>query len=227
MSRGILYMLWGSDPKYERALERSRASLAKYHPELPIEIERIEEPDPYQGLRHKPTMADRSPFDETLFLDTDTVVLGRLDFAFEKAQRFGIACSINECPWARRYAGLTGDIIEYNTGVLFFTRAARPVFETWKRLTPQLDASSQVVSDGQHLGTMPFADQCAFTAALEEEHFNPFVLPLNWNYRPQWQRSFFGPIRIWHAFDDPPQFYSDAARYYETPGAIIQYVELK
>jgi hypothetical protein len=47
-------------------------------------------------------MAAMTPFEETLFLDADTVPLGRLDFGFEQAQRFGLACCICEVPWARR-----------------------------------------------------------------------------------------------------------------------------
>ncbi len=47
-------------------------------------------------LNQKATMFDLSPFDETLFLDLDTVVLGRLDFGFQKAQQFGLAIAICE-----------------------------------------------------------------------------------------------------------------------------------
>ena len=39
---------------------------------------------------------------------------------------------------------------------------------------------------------MPYADQGSFAAALEEAKFSPFVLPLNWNFRANWQLSFFG-----------------------------------
>jgi hypothetical protein len=65
-------------------------------------------------------MMELSPFEETLYLDADTVVLDRLDFGFEQAARFGVACCICECPWARRYRGLPNDDgVEYSTGVLF------------------------------------------------------------------------------------------------------------
>src|SRR5262249_10934835 len=78
---------------------------------------------------------ESSPFDETLFLDADTVVLDRLDFGFDQAQRFGLACSICECPWSRRYRGLPKDDgVEYNTGVLFFTRSVQALFSRWTRL---------------------------------------------------------------------------------------------
>src|SRR5689334_23623876 len=131
--RGVLYMVWGSDDKIERALERSTKSLNAIHPELPIEIVRLNAMDPIKGLLEKARMFERSPFRQTLFLDADTVVLDRLDFGFRKAQQFGLACCICECPWARRYGGVQGETIEYNTGVLFFSRKAKPVFERWAR----------------------------------------------------------------------------------------------
>ena len=53
--------------------------------------------------------------------------------------------------------------------------------------------------------------------------FNPFVLPLNWNFRPIWHRSFFGPIKIWHDYSDPPLFFDELSEYYQKSDAIIQY----
>lgn len=225
--RGVVYMIWGDDPKYQRALDRSRQSLAAFHPELPVEIVRPATTDPIEGLREKARLFSLTPFAETLFLDVDTVVFDRLDFGFEKAQRFGLACCICECPWARRYArSIKGDVVEYNTGVLFFTERCAGLFSAWERLAGELDASMLVIEDGKLKGEMPFVDQCAFAAAVERSGANPFVLPLNWNFRPAWQKSFFGPIRIWHAFDDPPPIYSQMAQYYRRDDAVIQYAGL-
>jgi len=36
---------------------------------------------------------------------------------------------------------------------------------------------------------------------VEESKFVPFVLPLNWNWRPPLQPLFFGPIKIYHMYD--------------------------
>lgn len=225
--RGVVYMVWGDDPKIRSALERSKASLARVHPELPIEVIEIAARDPYEGLRAKSTIYERSPFRETLLLDVDTVVFGRLDYAFEKAWRYGLACCINECPWARRYGGLSGDIIEYNTGVLFFNVLAAPIFEAWRAIDPDLDASALIVSDAKVQGKLPYSDQASFAAAIERADVCPFALPLNWNFRPQWHRSFFGSIRIWHDYAEPPALYQDLARYYAADDAVIQYVELR
>jgi len=124
--RGVLYVVWGN--KIEPILQRSIVSLKATHPELPVEIVRTSgaENEP-RSLLEKSRMFELSPFEETLYLDADTIILERLDFAFEKAREFSIACCICEAPWARRYAGLSnrGDMIEYNTGVLFFTERAK------------------------------------------------------------------------------------------------------
>src|SRR5215510_12645047 len=139
--RGVIYIVWGRSDKTERALERSRNSINAIHPELPVEVCRLDADDPFKGLLQKSRMFELSPFRETLYLDADTVVLSRLDFAFLKAQEFGLACCICECPWACRYGGIEGEMIEYNTGVLFFIKRATQVFERWSQLAPELDSS--------------------------------------------------------------------------------------
>ncbi len=225
--RGVIYMVWGNDDRTSRALERSRQSVRALHPELPIEVIRTDADDPARGLLTKASMFRHSPFQETLYLDADTVVLGRLDFGFRKARDFGIACAICECPWARRYGGIDGETVEYNTGVLFFTQKARPIFEAWEDLAPQLDSSHLYInSQGQRI-RMPYNDQCAFAAAIEATGTSPFVLPLNWNFRPHWQLSFFGPVIIWHDYRDVPPFFAEASKYYSQPNAIIQYHQAK
>lgn len=223
--RGVLYIVWGDVGR--KLLRRSLESLRVFHPNLPVHIHALpDDLDSIGGLLEKSRMLDLSPFETTLFLDADTVVLGALDFGFDRAERQGLACAICECPWARRYAGLSGegDLIEYNTGVLFFTGAARPVFDRWKALAPTLDSTSyNIVPGHQGVSRMPFNDQAAFAKAVDELGFQPAVLPQNWNFRPRWQNSFFGPIRIWHDYMDVPQSIIDATAYYrDNPGAVYQ-----
>lgn len=225
--RGVLYMVWGE--AIETLLQRSIASVKQHHPELPIEVARLEGAgDDPKLLLQKARMADRTPFAETLFLDADTVVLDRLDFGFASAQRYGLACCICESPWARRYRGLAGagEIIEYNTGVLFFTAGAKPVFDRWPRLAAEIDSASLFAKDGKPV-VMPANDQASFAAAVERTGFSPFVLPMNWNFRYEFQKSFFGPIKIWHSYYDVPEIMTQLGDYYRKPDSVIQYVEMK
>jgi alpha-N-acetylglucosamine transferase len=225
MSRGVIYIVWGE--RAEDALHRSVAWLKKVHPELTHEVVRLPAgTDQFKGLLEKARMMALSPFDETLFLDSDTMVLDRVDYGFDQAMRFGLACCICECPWARRYRGLAkDDTVEYNTGVLFFTRAAQEVFDRWQELTPQIDATIDHITWEGKLRTAPFQDQAAFARAVALWERTPFILPLNWNFRPSFYRSFFGPIKIWHAYEDPPPWVTQLAEYYRAPSAIMKYHE--
>lgn len=204
---GVLYMVWGNS--HDHLLARSMASLRKFHPTLPIHVHRVdamgEEVASTEMLLHKTKMAKISPFKTTLFLDADTTVLGSLDYGFEKARQFGLACCVCECPWARRYNGLkfSGDLIEYNTGVFFFTESAQPLMYMWERLARVVDSSMYFHTSSGQIAIMRHNDQASFARAVEMTGFNPFILPLNWNFRPKWHRSFFGPIKIWHDTSPP------------------------
>jgi len=222
MTRGVLSIYWGDESKLP--IERLKASVKRFHPELPHEIIKLDAPggDP-ASLNKKVAMLDLSPFDETLFLDIDTVVMGDLNFGFEKAKKFGMAIAICEAPWGKRYQKIfSGDEIEYNTGVIFFTKESSQVFELWKTLSLEVDSSIPMVVDGR-ITTMPANDQGSFALAIENTGFNPFILPLNWNFRPHSHNSFFGPIKIWHDYADPPPFFEELNAYYSNKDSIIQY----
>ena len=222
MSKGILSIYWGDESNLP--IDRLKASVKKFHPELPHKIIKVDVPSGVpSSLNQKAAMLDLSPFDETLFLDIDTVVLGNLDFGFQKAKQFGLALSICESPWGKRYQNIfKGDEIEYNTGVIFFTKTAKTVFNQWKQLAPIID-SSIIGANKSGIYTMPANDQGSFALAVEQTGFNPFILPLNWNFRPEWQQSFFGPIKIWHDYSDPPPFFNELNAYYSNKDSIIQY----
>jgi hypothetical protein len=157
-------------------------------------------------------------------LDADTVVLDRLDFGFEQAARFGVACCICECPWARRYRGLPNDDgIEYNTGVLFFNRGAQALFQRWHELVSVVDSAIDFIGPNGQPAVMPFNDQGGFAKVVREWEQAPFILPHNWNFRPAWHWTFFGPIKIWHDYSDPPPQLAQLNASYRRPGAIVQF----
>ena len=120
-----------------------------------------------------------------------------------------IACAVVGGAWllanhrARRYGGIEVDIIEYNTGVIFFTKAAKLIFRIWKERVRDIDSSINFVLDGQQ-GHMSLNDQAGFAVAVEEVGAQPFILPHNWNFRPKWQKSWYGPLVIWHDYSEPP-----------------------
>lgn len=228
MTRGVLWLVWGSAA--DAALGRSVASVRRHHPELPVHVVRLNvEPgtEAFQALHHKTRMAALTPFDETLFLDADTVVLGRLDHGFAMAGRHGLALTICECPWARRYDGTPADDpdrVEYNTGVVFFTQVRRGLFEAWAGLARTFNSNAMHVEtpDGSR-ARMPFNDQGSFAEAVERLRVSPFVLPQNWNHRPRWHRGTYGPIRIWHSYREVAAEVLRINAFYSAPGAVMQF----
>lgn len=222
MSKGIISIYWGDQTRLP--IERLKISIKKYHPELEhVVIKLDEDPNKNINLDLKALMFDLSPFDETLFLDIDTVVMGRLDFGFEMARQHKLAISLCESPWARRYTSLfQGDEIEYNTGVIFFNNDSKFIFDKWKSLSKTLDTSLVCCENGNVI-KMPANDQGSFAMALNDLHFNPFILPYNWNFRPSSYRSFFGPIKIWHDYSDPPEGIHSLNQYYEKKDSVIQF----
>ena len=216
--RGILYVKWGPN---DAILQRSIASVRAIHPELPIHVHQL--PD-NSTLLDKPQLFNVTPFEETLFLDVDTIVFDRLDFGFEMGVRHGLACCICECPWARRYGGIKGDLVEYNTGVLFFTKQARPIFDGWSAKVRTVDSSIRFYR-GTQLTVMPYNDQAGFSLAVAESPVTPFILPMNWNFRPAWHRAWWGPIKIWHDYNPPPQDVVNFVRSQANPETIIQFVK--
>jgi hypothetical protein len=139
-------------------------------------------------------LADGSPFDLTLMLDTDCAVLRDVSFGFELARRHGIALCIAAAANAVLCHGMAreypADLVQYNAGVLFFDReAARPLLRRWSDYALHRPLS--------HLKTR---DQPALAAAVYDERTNPFVLPPTWNLRPMFgQTAGFGPVTVWHA----------------------------
>lgn len=226
MKRGIISIIWGD--KATLPITRLLASTRKHHPELAHEVFEVDPAKPgSHALQEKARMLDLSPFEETLYLDADTVVLGNLNFGFAKAQAHGIAVSISENPWARRYPRIfSGDEVEYNTGVVFFTRKCADLFEEWKRSGRDLDSKLVFVKGGKPVA-MSANDQGTFAAAIEKTGFNPFILPANWNFRPKWRKNFFGPLKIWHDYSDPPVLIERINDYYAGRNHVIQYHSLE
>jgi alpha-N-acetylglucosamine transferase len=202
MSRGVLYIVWGKG--CDRLLERSIASVNHWHPELPVHVEKM--PDG-SNLHCKAEMYRRSPYDETLFLDADTVVLGRLDYGFKMAQRHCMALTHSVSPWQRRFDKLPtehNDAIEYSSGVVFFGRDVAEVFASWV-VYDEADTSCSYQTHDGSIKRAARNDQALLSLAIHRNEFNPFVLPQNWNLVPKYHKQFFGPILIWHDADNIPK----------------------
>ena len=74
---------------------------------------------------------------------------------------------------------------------------------------------------------MPHNDQAGFARAVADTGFVPFVLPSNWNLRPEWHKSFFGPVKVWHDYRPVPEALLEWNANQEAADSVIQYTELR
>jgi hypothetical protein len=133
--RGIVYSAVGAS--YVRDAERSALSARKMHPDLPICLfSDVPSDHPVFDIRHTIANPHRhskldciiaTPFAETLYLDTDTRVVGTITEPFGLLSRFDIAaCHVeNRHPVSSATAHLTADSVNpgftgFNGGVLYY-----------------------------------------------------------------------------------------------------------
>jgi len=109
LNRGVVYTVYGDVEKYMEEACRSLASLRRHHPDIStalvasepnslfdICITRKDLPNEAEGFRTeekygtKIDLVHLSPFEKTLFLDTDTVVLGDLSYGFQLLEELSI-----------------------------------------------------------------------------------------------------------------------------------------
>lgn len=139
MKRGVIYLVSGGR-SYLGELMTSLRSLRQHEPTLPVTIFskfRIPSPLPFcrsvhprkdgHPLQLKVLTLNESPYEETLFLDTDTTILGPLGAVFEHLKNHDFAAAnSHEADWSvqpPRFVALVkpGD---YNTGVLLYRKSA-------------------------------------------------------------------------------------------------------
>jgi hypothetical protein len=157
VKRGVLYVAYGPAAIYEA--ERSILSLKRYHPAWPVLVvgeKRLQgakfikvpdDNDKAPGRWAKVRLDQFSPFDDTLFLDADTRVYGKLDIGFDLLAAGWELVMIASGPQAEealghlcqkeRYETLTEtvDPLQLNTGVMWFRKCERVgrLFDEWRR----------------------------------------------------------------------------------------------
>jgi hypothetical protein len=157
MSTGVLYVAYGEPARVQCA--RSIATLHQHAPQLAVAVvsetplgsaQHIYQPEADLGARtHKTRMYSLSPFDMTLYLDADTEVLHSPEAGFNLLQWVEVVLSQDcnrrfaDCHWQGHNAeeraatlaeiGCAGDLLYYNSGVIFFKRSPRAetFFEAW------------------------------------------------------------------------------------------------
>lgn len=157
LDRGVVTVAFGSRRYLDMARTLAR-SVKRNWPGVPIvlvtdstefaapEFDRVILMDESRGrsLMQKLWLDDYSPFTETLFLDSDCVVVRNMDFVWERfaGRAFAVSgSSVTGGDWfgadlasVRRALDLTGPIPKFNGGLMYWTAAGRPVFERAREL---------------------------------------------------------------------------------------------
>jgi hypothetical protein len=148
LERGIVFIAAGA--AFVKDAERSAHSAKRQHPDLPICLfSDVPSEDPVFDIRreiknpHRRSKLDciiQSPFHRTLYLDTDTRVVGSIVEPFALLDRYDFAaCHVeNRHPVTSVTARLKADGVEpgftgFNGGVFYYrmTDGVRRFFEAW------------------------------------------------------------------------------------------------
>jgi hypothetical protein len=206
---GILYFAIGE--KFRDEALRSAHSAKRWMPDIPIAlvsdrplearafdcfIAWNESTFPFLG---KVQSMQLSPFERTVFIDTDTLItdafgelfdlLARFDFAAAQAM---VRLSTNRDPRQRKYLGSIPECYpEFNTGLIAYRKndTVSAVLQTWQKLY-----SEQLADDVRPLTY----DQLSFRQALYESNARVATLAPEYNYRIEVPNVACGRIKVVH-----------------------------
>jgi hypothetical protein len=162
--------------------------------------------DANEAKAHKIDCMADAPFERTLFLDTDTRVLDRIDELFELLDAFdlGVAHAPNrlyfgdgEYPGERDYpSDLPESFPELNTGVMVYKRTSSSVQSLFRAWRDQYEAMKEVGAT---------RDQISFREVLYDSDVRMTVLPPEYNCRSEFPVYLEGAVKIDHARHPDPQ----------------------
>lgn len=196
MTRGMLYLAKG--PTFRTEATRSAEQLASVMPETPVSVvtdggideepfdEVIRDPTGFE-LSDKPWALQQSPYERTVFLDTDTYVDRDLSGLFDLLDRFELAVRRNRdqshVPPPSK-TDVPEAFPEFNSGVIAYrqTRAVRELLRTWEqRCRPEHGF-----------------DQRSFRTALYRSSVRFTPLPNRYNCMYQYDNVVDGEVRVFH-----------------------------
>jgi hypothetical protein len=229
-ARGILYVATGAACRDEAVI--SARSVKTAWPQIPIAIKTdgpvdqhyfdqidliSDSPDNLAKVCH---LAE-TPFERTLFLDSDTYCLHPMPELFGILDRFDLAAAHEAGRFATRWEAGTEVFVrnleipecfpEYNTGVIAFRRDAEVfrMFARWERLCKE--ARRAQIPDSK--------DQPSFRHAIYESGLRVAALPPEYNFRLVCSGFARGPIKLIHGRwkygpigETPEQIFATLAR---------------
>jgi hypothetical protein len=206
--RGIVYVATGE--RYALEALNSFDTVRRWMPDVPVCIftdlpeiarqrrfDRIEIiPDATRSIGDKIPPLRKTPYERTLFLDTDTFVCDNLEDLFPLLDKFDLAVAFEYWRTEFRCERLPPLYAAVNTGVVAY------------RMNPKMAAfmSDWWARYQAHVGEYPKkTDQPAFREALYDSDLRFFILPTEYNLRihhPSFLGGHMGP-KIIHDHDNP------------------------
>jgi len=205
--RGIMYVATGSRHMHEAV--RAARSAQTHLPNLPRAIytdagrrdeavksglfDRVEIIDnPEYSYLDKIEAVSRMPFEQTLFLDTDTVVVDPCEEIFAPLEVYDLAAAHEYYRGEFIYEDLPRSHPTMNTGVIAFRRsdAFRRFAGLWReRFVEERQFITAQEKPSHH-------DQPAFRFAVFHSKLRMFVLANEYNFRPYYPNLVAGACRI-------------------------------
>lgn len=195
-SRGILYI--ATDDEY---LEEARESAARVselmdHPIAVIAHRDVDDPvfdhviiddSPTETFAEKPRNFRRTPFDETLYLDTDTYLVDDVSELFDVLEGHDLAVAPSQSN--DLVQGVPAPRTQYNTGVVSYgsNEAVREFFSNWERIYQEWHDERGIVED-----------QPSFLKAVYESDMDVFTLSIRYNIRLFSPGAIQGDAKIVH-----------------------------
>ncbi len=211
MQNGAIYILTQNKLYVDLALQ-SIASLKQKMPELPVTVfsefpidsplieQVIPVPASTNGLYEKAKLIQQSPYERTLFVDADILILEPFPEIFDLLDRFDCAATHEEyvdTDWFHHYPrpDIPSCFPEFNTGILLFKRslAMQCVFQEWQSLYTQFLRDKP---------DAPVNDQTFFRAALYHSDARIATLTREYNCKYRGQGYLNGPVKMLHGHID-------------------------
>lgn len=197
---GVVYIAFNKHKKVNHIHELlySLKTLKNKHPEVPTTVFSDEEIQsslidnlvkvPINSFRKKQDFLPLSPYDTTLYMDTDTAVVGDLSDLFRITERFDLAACFdylredkNKAAGFEEYGNIPTSFSELGGGVIIFKKSkiTDNFFKVWKKNYSNFCRNTEWTSDQQ-----------TFRQSIWEcTNLNFYVLPPEFNLRTQSKRE--------------------------------------
>lgn len=222
MTRGAIYVVT-HDQRYLNLLRASAESLKRVMPDLPVTVfsqfpvegafddVKIIQPEG-DGFYDKAHLMLQSPYEQTVFVDTDIYAVQPFDELFTLLDRFDFAATHEEylnTDWFSHYPqpDIPASYPEFNTGILAYRRsvAMTQLMENWSDLYKKfLEANP-----GKATNDQPF-----FRAAAYYSEARAATLGREYNCKFRGQGYLNGPVKLLHGhvkFKMKPEYMSRVA----------------